>query len=408
MTRLAALAWTYLWARPLVTALNLVLLSLGLGAVTFVLLAGEQVDHNLRRDVAGIDLVVGAKGSPMQIMLAGIYHLDVPTGNIPLDTVKAVAGHALVERAVPLSLGDSVRGHRIVGTTPDYPALFEASLAQGRWWTPGRRPLEVVLGARAAQDLGLGLGATFVGTHGLGTDGDGHGDSPYVVVGLLEPTQSVLDRLVLTATESVWAVHAHAHEADGDAPDAHDDAQEAREVTMVLVRYRSPLAAAVLPRWINGQAGLQSASPALESARLLRMVGLGVDVLRGFGAVLLLASALSVFVALFHAVREREGDLAMMRMLGAPPRRIGALVAFEAIWLAVLGAAAGLALGHGLTAALGAGLAAEQSLALTGAWFSPWEVAVPVLALVLALAACAWPVWRAYRLDVTTLLHAPP
>ena len=93
VTRLAALAWTYLWARPLVTVLNLLLLSLGLAAVTFVLLASDQIDRNLRRDLAGIDLVVGAKGSPMQIMLSGIYHLDVPTGNIPLATVKQVTEH---------------------------------------------------------------------------------------------------------------------------------------------------------------------------------------------------------------------------------------------------------------------------------------------------------------------------
>ena len=403
MTRLAALAWTYLWARPLVTVLNLLLLSLGLGAVTFVILASEQIDHGLRRDLAGIDLVVGAKGSPLQIMLSGIYHLDVPTGNIPLAAVKQVAAHPLVAQAVPLSLGDSVRGHRIVGTTPDYPALYGGALAQGRWWTPGTQALEVVLGAQAARDLGYALGSRFVGTHGLGGGGEEHGETPYVVVGVLQPTQSVLDRLVLTATESVWTVHEHA-----TAEDAEDLAvlAEEREVTMLLVTYRSPLAAVSVPRWINGIDGLQSASPALESARLLRMVGVGVDVLRGFGIVLLLASGLSVFVALFHAVREREGDLAMMRMLGAPPRRVGALVALEAVWLALLGAVLGLALGHAFAALLGQALAAEQSLTITGGWWSPDEAAVPVLALGLALLACALPVWRAYRLDVTTLLQA--
>ena len=172
------------------------------------------------------------------------------------------------------------------------------------------------------------------------------------------------------------------------------------------MKYRSPLAAASLPRWVNAQDGLQAASPALETARLLRMVGVGVDVLRGFGVVLLLASALSVFVALFHAVREREGDLAMMRLLGAPPRRVAALVAAEALWLAALGAVLGLALGHALVAVLGTALASEQSLSITGAWWTADELWVPLLAVVLALVASLLPVWRAYRLQITPLLQA--
>ena len=136
---------------------------------------------------------------------------------------------------------------------------------------------------------------------------------------------------------------------------------------MLLVGYRSPIAAVSLPRWINSQAELQSASPALETARLLRMAGVGIDVLKGFGAVLLLVAGLSVFIALYHAVRERENDLAMMRMLGAPPRRVATMVALEALWLAALGAILGLALGHGLTRCLlGLMLKSERSVSLSG------------------------------------------
>ena len=397
------LAWTYLWARPLVTALNLLLLTLGLGAVSFVLLTSDQMEQGLRRDLAGIDLVVGAKGSPMQIMLSGVFHLDVPTGNIPLAALEQLRQQPLVAQVVPISLGDSAQGHRIVGTTPEYAGLYHAELAQGRWFRPEGKPLEVVLGAETARSLGWGLGQTFVGTHGLGGEGEVHGDSGYVVVGVLQATHSVLDRLVLTATESVWDVHEHATATDEE--DLKILAEE-RELTLLLVKYRSPLAAASLPRWVNAQDGLQAASPALETARLLRMMGVGVDVLRGFGAVLLLASALSVFVALFHAVREREGDLAMMRLLGAPPRRVAALVAAEALWLAALGAVLGLALGHALVTVLGTALASEQSLSITGAWWTADELWVPLLAVVLALVASLLPVWRAYRLQITPLLQS--
>ncbi|MFY8116751.1 MAG: FtsX-like permease family protein [Roseateles sp.] len=396
-----ALAWRYLWARPLVSGLNLLLLSLGLAAVSFVLLVSEQIEAGVRRDLAGVDLVVGAKGSPMQIMLAGLFHLDVPTGNIPLTALDELRAQPLVASAVPLSLGDSLKGFRIVGTTSDYPVLYQGRLAEGRWWT---QPLEAVLGAEVAQATSLRPGDSFAGSHGLGEGGHEHGDHRYQVVGVLAPGGTVLDRLVLTDLASVWKVHEDMHAVD----ESDRRALEAeREITLALVRYRSPLAAVSLPRWVNAQDGLQAAAPALETARLLRMVGAGTEVLRGFGAVLLLAAGLSVFVALLHAVRERQGDLAMLRMLGAPPWRVGLLIAAEAAWLALLASALGLALGHGLTALLGWVLAQQQSLRVVGGWFSVWELLVPALALLLALLSSAWPAWRAYRLDVTELLQAP-
>jgi putative ABC transport system permease protein len=399
--KLAALAWRYLWARPLNALLNLLLLALGLASIAFVVLVSEQVENAMQRDLAGIDLVVGAKGSPMQLILAGVFHLDVPPGNIPATAVQTLREQPLVARAVPLALGDSLRGYRIVGTTAEYLELYPTRLQQGRLW---QAPLEAVLGAQVARDTGLRVGDSFVGVHGLGGSGHEHGKTPYRVVGLLDEGGGVTDRLVLTAVDSVWAVH----EDDTALDDDDRRALEAeREVTMVLVSYRSPLAAASLPRWVNAQADLQAASPALETARLLRIVGVGTDVLRGFGVVLLLAAALSVFIALYHAVREREGDLAMMRMLGAPPRRVGALVAAEALWLALLGTLLGLALAHGLTHVLGWQLQADRSIALTGWWCSPTLAGIPLAAAVLAGVGAALPAWRAMRLDVTRLLQDP-
>jgi len=115
-----ALAFRYLWSRPLAALLNLLLLTLGLAAITFVLLASEQIDRAFQRDLAGIDLVVGAKGSPMQLILAGVFHIDVPPGNISLADVEALRRQPQVAQLIPLSLGDSYRGFRIVGTNADY------------------------------------------------------------------------------------------------------------------------------------------------------------------------------------------------------------------------------------------------------------------------------------------------
>lgn len=398
---LLRLAWQLAIARPGAALLGVLLLALGWAAVAFVLLVSEQVDQRVKRDLAGIDLVVGAKGSPMQIMLSGVFHLDVPTGNIPLATVETLRQQPLVAEVWPLSLGDSVKGWRLVGAEPAYLALYGGQLAQGRLW---QQPLETVLGAEVARATGLKVGDRFVGSHGLGEGGHEHGDHPYTVVGVLAPSGAVLDRLALTDLESVWKVHEDMHALD----DSDRRAMAAdREVTIALVRYRSPLAAAMLPRWVNAQDGLQSAAPALESARLLRMVGAGREVLQGFGALLLVSSLLSLFIVQMNAVRERQGDLALLRLMGAPPWRLAALVAWQAVISMTAALALGLLAAHAALAVLARWLAGQQSLPLDPSYWSPSEWWLWPVAVGLALLASAWPAWRAMRTDVSTLLQSP-
>lgn len=398
------LSWRYLWSRPLASALNLLLLTLGLGSITFVLLASHQLERAFERDLAGIDVVVGAKGSPLQLILAGVFHIDVPPGNIPLAEVKALAQHPQVAQLIPLSLGDSFRGFRIVGTTANYLAHYQAKLAQGAPWAA---PMQAVLGAQVAATTGLKIGDTFAGSHGLGGAGDAHGHTPYTVSGVLAPCACVLDRLILTATESVWKVHEDMHSGDAPLDREEQEALEAeREVTIALIRYRTPLAAVTFPRYVNSTTAMQAAAPAVEITRLLGMVGVGTRVLQGFGVVLLLTAGLSVFIAMWSAVRERRADLAMLRMLGAPPARVGALLLCEALWLALLASALGLMGAHGLTAVAGWLLQGEKSLAVDAWQWVPIEAWVPVGAVAVAGLAAALPAWAAYRVDVARLLNA--
>jgi len=400
--QLIALSWRYLWARPLASVLNLLLLSVSLASITLVLLVREQVDRAFERDLACIDLVVGAKGSPLQLILAGVFHIDVPPGNIALADARALGEHPLVAQWIPLSLGDSYRGFRIVGTSPEYIAHYRATLQSGALWSA---PMQAVVGAQVAREAALPVGASFAGSHGLGSGGAAHDQAPYEVSGVLASCACVLDRLILTATESVWQLHEKMHATD----DEERKALEAeREVTMALIRYRSPLAAVTLPRFVNASTALQAAAPAVEVTRLFRLLGVGTDVLRGCGLVLLLCAGLSMFIALWSAVRERLPDLAMLRMLGAPPRRVAGLVALEALWLALLASAIGAGLGHGLTEALGTLLQAQRSLAITGANVSASEVWVPVLALSVAMLAAVLPAWTAYRVDTLRLMARAP
>jgi putative ABC transport system permease protein len=394
------LAWRYLWSRPLGAALNLLMLSLGLASVTFLLLVGHQLNKAFERDLAGIDVVVGAKGSPMQLILSGVFHLDVPPGNVPLKAVQALTKHPMVAGVIPISLGDNYQGFRIVGTSHDYITHYQATLAQGALWNA---PMQVVLGATAARKLGLALGNTFVGSHGLGAGGHTHGDNPYTVRGILAPSDTVLDRLILTDTASVWKVH-----EDYTALDDEDRTvmQEEREVTMALIRYKTPLAAMSFPRYINTSTEMQAAAPALEITRLLSMLGIGTDVLRAFAGVLLLTAGLSVFIALWNAVRERRADLALLRMLGAPPSKVAALLLAEALWLGALAAVLGLAGGQALMALIGWLLQLDNSLLIGGLVWPAELLLVPLMAMGVSLAAAILPTLGAYRVSVLELLQS--
>jgi putative ABC transport system permease protein len=395
----ASLAASYLRARPLQTALSLLLLALGAGTIVTLLLVVGQIEARMGRDARGVDLVVGAKGSPMQLILSGIYHADAPTGNIPLAAVQTLRQNRLVKKAIPLALGDSWKGYRIVGAEKEYLELYGAKFASGKVFEGS---MQAVLGHDVAARTGVAVGGRFVGAHGIGGEGKEHAEAPFTVVGVLERSGSVIDRLVLTSIESVWQIHEE-HQGPQDEQDRKAMAED-REVTVLLVQYASPLAAAMLPRQINAQSGLQAASPAYETARLFRIIGVGVEALRAFALVLMLAAGLSVFIALYTALEERRYDLAVMRTLGASPARLFALLLAEGVVLALAGALLGLALGHGMAAALGVWLESQQQYPVSGLLWRAEEVWVVAVALGVGLAAAVIPAWRAYRTDVSRTL----
>ncbi len=398
--------------RPLPNVLHLLLLGLGVAMITALLLIATQINDRLQRDARGVDLVIGAKGSPLQLILSTVYHLDIPTGNIALADADRWARNPMISAAIPLSLGDSARGYRIVGTTPAMLRHYGARLAQGRIWS---QTMQTVIGADVAR-AGFAMDRSFIGTHGLGAGGHAHADHPYRVVGVLAPTGSVLDRLILTSLDSVWEVHATHHHHDADDHDDDDDDHDepavpgargydaSKEITALLLTYRTPLAAATLPRMINTQSNLQAAVPALETARLLNLLGLGFNTLRALAAVLIAAAALSVFVALYTAMETRQYDLAVLRSLGVSRRRVVALLWIQALSLSVAGTLIGLILGHGAVELMGRVAGTGRNVSLSGWHWQAQEWMILLLPIAVGSIAALLPAWRAYQTDVAATL----
>lgn len=456
-------------AKPLNTFLNVFLMSLGVSIITILLLLSTQFEERITKNAQGIDLVVGAKGSPLQLILSSIYHIDYPTGNIPLEEAQKIARNRMVKQALPMSLGDNYQGRRIVGTDTAYLSHFGMKIQEGRRW---EKKMEAVIGAEVAETLGLGIGDEFHGAHGIGGGGHVHDYAAYTVVGIATPTGLIPDQLILTSLESVWHVHDshdhdHDHDHDEDHKDhdhdngvhqhgnnhdhdhdhKHDDQKETkknkavatspsddsdgegmsfeeiqrlqkaraaaqagnvraddREITAMLITYRTPNAVIQFPRMVNQIGELQSASPAFETARLFNLIGIGVSLLQGLAYVIVLVAALSVFIALYNAMKERKYDLAIMRTMGASKGKLATLLMMEGAVLAFLGAAFGLILGH-LTISLVTGFFSQtDTLGVDGQLFLVQELYLLIGAVVLGVISALIPAIQAYKIDISETL----
>lgn len=408
------LVWNYLKARPLNTAINIILLSLGIAVITILLLFNNQLEQKITENSRGIDLVVGAKGSPLQLILCNIFHVDFPTGNIKLIDAEKISRNRLIKKAIPLALGDSYQSYRIVGTNRNYADLYKAELGGGEWW---QKNLEVVIGVNVQQLTKLKLGDQFASAHGLTTDGHAHNEHLYIVKGVFNRTNTVLDNLILTNVESIWEMHEEHEEDSHELEEMQDTVSNAsrlvptvsstdsiKEITSVLIQYRSPLGAIQLPRFVNSQSSLQAASPAFETARLFSILGVGAGILIGFAYVLIIISGLSIFIALYNSLKERRYDMAIMRSMGATRTRLFIAILMEGGILTLLGSIIGLLMGHGVLIILSAFLEETQKAGISGLVFYPQEWIILAGSLLLGLCCALIPAIQAYRTDISKVL----
>lgn len=466
---LIKLSYSYLRRRALNTLLNVLLLSFGIATITILLLFSHQLEDNLYKNAEGIDVVVGAKGSPIQLILSSIYHIDNPTGNIELSEVKQLMSHPLVASTTPLALGDNYLGYRIVGSTTDYLDTFSATIREGTLWD---HEFEVVLGASVASNEGLQIGDKMVSSHGFSKAGYAHDDHAMVVVGILEPTGTIVDRLILAGVETMWGIHSERGEDDHDHSDDHDSDTHSSEdhdnsehaehshneedhvhngqnehshlenensnaehahsighqghehtrgrsitdesylateydreqITSLLIKYSNPLAAAQFPRFVNDQTSMQAAAPAVEVTRLLTLLGVGLNSIRFFAFVLILASVLGIFIALLNSMKERKYDLAIMRTLGGSRFKLFNHVIIEGAMISLAGGLLGIALGHIAMEGIGVLFAEAQQFAVTGYVFLPEEFMMLVLALGIGILSSLIPALLAYRTDIAETL----
>lgn len=411
--------------RLLGSFLSIMLTALGVMLAVIIILFAGHMESRIGKNARGIDFVIGAKGSPLQLVLSSVYHVDIPTGNIPYDEAEHWIHHSQIKKAIPLALGDSYKGYRIVGTTKDYISLYKGEFNEGAIWS---KPFEAVAGS----DTNLAVGDRFAGAHGLMDGGHIHDEHLYDVTGVLKPTGTVLDRLILTDVDSVLLIHgletqhdhdAHHHDAHDhdhhhedhshgthnhddhhhENVDKHDAAGEA-EITALLVQARSPIAIMNLPRQINRDTNLQAAVPSYEMARLTSMLGLGSKTAFALAVLLIAIAGLSIFSGMAGALENRSYDLAVMRTLGFSAGRLFRLIMAEGLILVCTGLVLGIILGHAAFGVLISTMAPLQSSGANMCDFAPYEAVLAAFIILAGVAASFVPAIRAARIDAGALL----
>jgi len=443
------IAWKNILHKPLNALLSWVLLTASVAIISLLLLLQDQFEQKFERSIAGVDLVLGAKGSPLQLILSSVYHLDNPTGNIDYAEAQKWMKHPFVAKAIPLAYGDSYRGFPIVGTTPDYLEKYAASVAQGKVF---EQNFEVVAGVEAAQKLQLNLGAEFFGTHGTAAEGEEHHEHAYRLVGILAPTGTVADNLILSNLESVWEMHEHeeeegvdevneADEVDGGhehpegrgghleevpedenqenahAPNQHGHEYESSnhqlhkssnhhlEITAVLLKFRNPMGIVQWPRLIAQSTNMQVASPAIEVNRIFSLFGIGIQALTYLGWAIMCLSGLSVFIALYTTLKERRYELALLRTMGARRGQLMWLVLLESLWLCLAGYVSGLLLSRfALWLISNAAKRAYRFSFDQLGYRWPQEGWLLALTLGIGLLAALIPAFKAYTLNISKTL----
>ena len=314
--------------------MSILLMILGVTIITLSVLVNQITKNTFTKNNPNLDVVVGAKGSPLQLVLSSIHHIDIPTGNISYKNAKKIMKHPAIKFGVPISLGDNFQNYRIVGTDKKFLKLYDAELEIGSMW---EKPMQSVIGSNVANFTKLKIDKFFVGSHGLIDTGDIHSEQPYKVVGILKKTGTILDNLIITSLDSVWNLHSN---QNGILKNS-----DSLEVTALLLKYKNKTSVFSFPRLINKNTSMQAASPNLEISKLFKLTGEAHKIINYLSIIIVSLSFAGILFTLLNNINERKYDLAILRTLGFTRKRIFSIILIEGMTISILGSFIGLILG---------------------------------------------------------------
>jgi putative ABC transport system permease protein len=359
---LPTLAYKSLRNRTLTTSLTILSITLSVALLVGVEHIRVGVRENFSQTISQTDLIVGARGGSIQLLLYAVFGMGSPTNNISYASYDTIKRHAAVQWTIPYSLGDSHRGFRVIGTTDDFYREYRFRQHRRLEFAAGRAPsdlFDVVLGAEVARQLGYKVGDRIVVTHGI-TSGRGileHEDKPFQVVGILRQTATPVDRALYITLEGMEAMHIDWQEGVPPRSGASIPAERIQKedlqikyITAFLLRAKSRVDTLRLQREINTFAAepLMTIIPGVALSELWRTIGYAEDGLRIVIICVLVVSFLGILMALYTSLHERRREMAILRAVGAGPWKIVALLVLESGVLSGVGSVLGVGLVYAL------------------------------------------------------------
>ncbi len=391
------------------------LLTISAIAISVALLLGVEKMRSAARDgfantVSGVDLIVGARSGQLNLLLYSVFRVGDATANVSWESYQKITRHPDVAWTIPISLGDSHRGFRVMGTNGDYFKHYrfagdrEMQFASGK---PFEDLYDAVVGAEVAKQLGYSVGSKIIVAHGLGNVSFAeHDDKPFTVVGVLERTGTPIDRTVHVSLEAITAIHVDWQSGMQALPGGQVGADEARaidltpqSITAFMVGMESKVMTFTMQRAINEyrQEPLLAIIPGVALSQLWNLVGIADTALMIVAAFVVLAGLLGMLTAILTSLNERRREMAILRSVGARPRHVFTLLIAEAGMLATAGVAAGVGVCYGLIFAAKPLLEKRFGIFLDPGGLTGYDLAILGIIIGAALLMGALPAWRAYR-----------
>jgi putative ABC transport system permease protein len=382
-------------------------------ALSVMLLLGiEKIRHGAEAGftstVAGTDLIIGARGSPVQLLLYSVFHIGNPSNNISRESYEAITDRAQVKWAIPLSLGDSHKGYRVVGTTSQFYEHYRygnrqrLQLEQGEWFGG---VYQAVVGAEVAAALAYRPGDRVVIAHGSGDESFiTHDDKPFTLAGILKRTGTPVDRAVYVGLKSIDSIH---EEFDGDEHDhdplmvhrGHDESSEQGDLSAVLVGLQSRGAAVSMQRTLSeyDHEPLTAIMPGVVLLEVWQMMSMIERILMIVSGLVVAVSLFSMLIILMTSLNERRREMAILRSVGARPAHIFVLIMGEAVFLTLLAIGIGVAMVYVLMLLLQPWLESMYGLYVIITWPSTTELLLLALIAVCGFIVGLIPGIRIYR-----------
>ena len=399
---LLKLAWHSLWTRRGTALLSLLTIALSVALLLGVENLRTQAKSSFASTISGTDLIVGARSGPTQLLLYSVFRIGNATNNISWDSYQEIAGQSSVKWSIPISLGDSHRGYRVMGTTNSFFEHYQYANKQALEFAEGQQlndTFEVVLGAEVARKLGYKLGDKIVVAHGIAAVSFvNHDQFPFEVSGILKPTGTPVDRTVITSLAGIEAIHL--------PPQAlpFSEAQlTPSSITAMMLGTQSRLQIFNMQRQINQykNEALLAILPGVALQELWGILSIAESVLLAVSICVVITGLMSMLSTLMVSLKERRREMAILRSVGAKPRHIFGLLLIEALLLSALGALLGLASMYLILGAAKPILLNQFGFYLVLNWPTVEQCYLLLAVVVVGFFAGVLPAWRAYRYSLS-------